>query len=289
MDISELWRFPVKSMLGERRDQADVTPTGLVGDRAYAVIDRSDSQVASAKNPMKWGALLACRAEFVDEPVAGEKPPPARITLPDGTAVTTDDPSVHEVLSTYLGREVTVADTAPAGAVFEETWPDVEGMAPAEFIDSTRVRSVDDEPVSELALGLAAPPGSFFDLAPVHLVTSSSLDEFRRRKPDSDFAVPRFRPNIVIDGPDEGFVENGWVGATLRLGADASVSIMMPTMRCVMTTLAQGDLPNDRGILRAATDHNRIEITGLGHWACVGAYASVVSPGTIRVGDAVEI
>jgi uncharacterized protein YcbX len=288
MDISELWRFPVKSMLGERRDQAHMTPTGFLGDRAYAVIDQSDGKVASAKNPRKWRALLACRAEFVDEPVAGEAPPPARITLPDGTAVTTDDPSVHQVLSTYLGRDVAVADIAPTGALFEETWPDVEGMAPAEFIDSTRVRSDDDEPVSEIALGLAAPPGSFFDLAPVHLVTTSSLDEFRRRQPDSDFAVQRFRPNIVIDGPEEGFVENGWVGATLRLGADASVSVMMPTMRCVMTTLAQGDLPNDRAILRAATDHNRIEITGLGHWACVGAYASVASPGIVCVGDTVD-
>jgi uncharacterized protein YcbX len=63
---------------------------------------------------------------------------------------------------------------------------------------------------------------------------------------------------------------------------------MMPTMRCVMTTLAQGDLPDDRGVLRAATTHNRVEISGLGHWACVGAYASVSAPGSICVGDEIE-
>jgi uncharacterized protein YcbX len=289
MNISELWRYPVKSMLGERRDRAEVTATGVAGDRAYAVIDGSDGKVASAKNPRKWRALLSCRAEFLEEPVPGEAPPPARITLPDGTVVTSDDPKVHDVLSTFIGRDVTLADAAPAGSTFEETWPDIEGMAPTEFIDSTRVRSDEGEAVSDLALGLAAAPGSFFDLAPIHLVTSSSLDELRRLQPGSQFAVQRFRPNIVIDVPADGFLENGWVGATLRLGVDASVSVMMPTMRCVMTTLAQGDLPDDRAILRAATDHNRVEISGIGHWACVGAYASVTTPGSICIGDAVGV
>jgi uncharacterized protein YcbX len=289
MNISELWRYPVKSMLGERRDRVDVTATGVAGDRAYAVIDRSDGKIASAKNPRKWRALLSCRAEFVEEPVAGEPPPPARITLPDGTVVTSDDPKVHDVLSAFLGREVTLAGAAPTGATFEETWPDIEGIAPTEFIDSTRVRSDEGESVSDIALGMAAPPGTFFDLAPIHLVTSSSLDELHRLQPDSQFVVPRFRPNIVIDAPADGFVENAWVGATLRLGADASVNVMMPTMRCVMTTLAQGDLPDDRSILRAAAKHNRIEISGLGHWACVGAYASVVTPGSICIGDAIDV
>ena len=289
MNISELWRYPVKSMLGERRDSAVVTATGVAGDRAYAVIDRSDGKVASAKNPRKWRALLSCHAEFLEEPVAGGAAPSARITLPDGTVVTSDDPNVHAVLSNFLGREVTLADAAPQGSTFEETWPDIEGMAPSEFIDSTRVRSDEGEAVSDLALGLAAAPGSFFDLAPIHVVTSSSLDELSRLQPGSRFVSQRFRPNVVIDAPAAGFAENGWVGATLRLGAEAAVSVMMPTMRCVMTTLAQGDLPDDRAILRTATDHNRIEISGLGHWACVGAYASVVSPGTVRVGDDVDV
>jgi uncharacterized protein YcbX len=260
----------------------------VAGDRAYAVLDRSDGKVASAKNPRKWRALLSCRAEFLEEPVAGETLPAVRITLPDGIVATSDDPKVHDVLSTFLGREVTLADAAPQGSRFEETWPDIEGIAPTEFIDSTRVRSDDGEAVSDLELGLAAAPGTFFDLAPIHLVTSSSLQELTRLQPDSRFVSQRFRPNVVIDAPSAGFVENDWVGATLRLGAEASVSVMMPTMRCVMTTLAQGDLPEDRAVLRAASEHNRVEISGLGHWACVGAYASVVTPGNICVGDAIE-
>ena len=289
MEISEIWRYPVKSMLGERRERADVAATGVEGDRAYAVIDRADGKVASAKNPRKWRVLLSCVAEFVDEPVPGAGPPPVRITLPDGTVVTSDDPKIDNVLSDVVGRPVTLASTAPQGSTFEETWPDIDGMAPEEFIDSTRVRTDDGESVSDLALGLAAAPGSFFDLAPVHLVTSSSLDELAQRQPGSRFVVQRFRPNFVISTPADGFVENDWVGATLQLGGAASVSVMMPTMRCVMTTLAQGELPEDRGVLRAATDHNRIEISGLGHWACVGAYASVVTTGAVQVGDELTV
>ena len=285
MEISELWRYPVKSMLGERRETLVVEATGMAGDRAYAVIDREDGKVASAKNPRKWRRLLSCRAEFVEEPTAGQAPPPVRITLPDGDLVFSDDPKVHDVLSDFVGRQVTLADAAPQGSTFEETWPDIEGMAPAEFIDSTRVRSDDGEAVSDLALGLAAAPGSFFDLAPIHLVTSSSLHELRRLQPDSQFVPQRFRPNVVIEAPEEGFVENEWVQHTVALGDALRVSVTMPTMRCVMTTLAQGDLPDDRAILRAATEHNRVEISGLGHWACVGAYASVVTPGGVSVGD----
>src|SRR6476646_6770755 len=139
MEISELWRFPVKSMLGERRDRLDVGLGGVVGDRAYAVIDQSDGKVASAKNPRKWRSLLACTAEFVDEPTAEERPP-VRITLPDGAVVMSDAPDVDAVLSAFFGRAVTLADSAPTGATFEETWPAIDGMAPAEFIDSTRAR-----------------------------------------------------------------------------------------------------------------------------------------------------
>ena len=289
VQISEVWRFPVKSMLGQRCDRALLTPDGVLGDRAWAVVDQADGKVASAKNPRKWRSLLACRAEFVGEPEVGQQSPVVRITLPDGRSVTSDDADVDAMLSDYVGRPVTLASAAPQGATFEETWPDIDGMAPAEFIDSTRARVDDGESVSDLALGLAAPPGSFFDLAPVHLVTTSSLDELAKRQPQTEFAVQRFRPNFVIEAPADGFVENGWVGVDVRLGSDAALNVMMPTMRCVMTTLAQGDLPDDGGVLRAAVAHNRIEISGLGEWACVGAYASVVTAGEVCVGDAVKV
>ena len=286
MNVIELWRFPVKSMLGERRERVSVTAGGVLGDRAWAVIDTADGKVASAKNPRKWRNLLECRAEYLGEPQPGVVAP-VRITLPDGHSVTSDDPTVDATLSAFVGRDVTLASAVPQGALFEETWPDVEGMAPTEFIDSTRARVDEGESVSDLALALAA-PGSFFDLAPVHLVTTSSLTELQTRQPSSQFDVRRFRPNFVIDGAAAGFVENAWVGANIVLG-EATVNVMMPTMRCVMTTLAQEELPDDRGVLRAAASHNRVEISGLGTWACVGAYCGVVAAGEVCAGDPVTV
>jgi len=287
MEISEVWRFPVKSMLGQQLERVAVTATGVLGDRAWAVVDASDGKVASAKNPRKWRALLACRAEFLDDPTEEAPAPDVRITFPDGVVVTSADAGVHDSLSEYLGRPVTLTSRVPETPIFEETWPDVEGIAPAEVIESTRARFDEDESVSDLSLAMAA-PGSFLDLAPIHLVTTASLAEFGRRQPDSEFAIARFRPNFVIEDAGEGFVENAWVGANVRLGA-ATVNVLMPTMRCVMTTMAQGDLPEDRGVLRAASTHNRVEIAGLGKWACVGVYAGVVTPGVVVTGDAVAV
>jgi len=282
-----VWRFPVKSMLGQRLDRVAVTASGVLGDRAWAIVDAEDGKVASAKNPRKWRALLACRAEFLDEPTEAAPAPHVRITFPDDVTVTSADANADDRLSEYLGRPVRLTSSVPDAPIFEETWPDVEGIAPRDIIESTRARYDDGESVSDLSLAMAA-PGSFLDLAPVHLVTTASLAELRRLQPESEFAIARFRPNFVIDGADGGFVENDWVGSDVRLGA-ATVNIMMPTMRCVMTTLAQGDLPEDRGVLRAALTHNRIEITGLGKWACVGAYAGVVAPGDVARGDAVAL
>ena len=284
-----MWRFPVKSMLGQHLERARVTASGVLGDRAWAIVDASDGKVASAKNPRKWRALLACRAEFLDEPTDTAPAPDVRITFPDDVSVTSADGDVDDRLSEYLGRPVRLTSSVPEAPIFEETWPDVEGIAPTDIIDSTRARYDEGESVSDLSLAMAA-PGSFLDLAPVHLLTTASLAEFGRLQPQSEFAIARFRPNFVIDGAGngdgDGFPENGWVGADVELGA-ATVNIMMPTMRCVMTTLAQGELPEDRGVLRAASTHNRLEITGLGKWACVGAYAGVVTPGDVAVGDAV--
>ena len=282
-----MWRFPVKSMLGQQLDRVAVISSGVLGDRAWAVVDANDGKVASAKNPRKWRALLGCRAEFLEEPTEAVPAPDVRITFPDDVTVTSADADVDDSLSEYLGRPVRLTSNVPDAPIFEETWPDVDGMAPTEIIESTRARYDEGESVSDLSLAMAA-PGSFLDLAPIHFLTTASLAEFGRRMPDSEFAIARFRPNFVIDGADDGFAENGWVGSDVRLGA-ATVNVMMPTMRCVMTTLAQGDLPEDRGVLRAASTHNRLEIAGLGKWACVGAYAGVVTPGAVATGDPVSL
>ncbi len=276
--VDALYRYPVKSMLGEQIDAAEVGERGILGDRAYTLVDRETGKVASAKHPRRWNVLLECRANYVDEPRAGSGPAPVRITLPDGDTVDSADPNVHERLSQAVGRPVRLESTPPPGAVFEMYSPIVEG-----------VPEMAAETVTDEAVGVVA-PGTFFDAAPLHVVTTASLAWLARLAPGSAFPAARFRPNVVVsvDG-EQGFVENTWVHHTLHLGADIRASVFIAAPRCVMTTLAQPGLPHDAAVLQTVAHHNRFEIPGLGPRSCVGVYAIVAEGGTVRRADPVEI
>ncbi len=288
--ISELWRYPVKSMQGERVDAADVTDRGLAGDRAYAVVDCATGKVGSAKHPRLWGALLQCNARYLGTPSATEPIPPVSITLPDGSHTGSDDPEVDERLSAMFGRPVRLTTVAPEGNGYLAVWPEMDGVVPDDFLAGNAVEGSDaDGTLTELTLALASPPGTFFDVAALHVVTTSTLRHLGDMAPASRFAVERYRPNIVVDSTGVPFAENGWTGTSLSFGAGLTALVLLPTMRCIMTTLPQGDLPRDNEILRTLTRHNRIEIPGLGTWSCVGAYAAVTAPGSVRLGDEVVI
>ena len=264
-----LWRYPVKSMMGEELNAAEVMERGLVGDRQFAVVDASTGKVAGAKNPRKWGNFFDFRAAYVEPPESGSKLPAVRLTLPDGTVVSSEQPDVARVLSRALGREVAFAeaqhDGESSGAQAEEYWPDIEGL---DYRDT----------VTEWEL----PAGTFFDLAVVHLLTTATIERLRVLYPEGRFEVRRFRPNIVVaTGPDQqGFVENDWIGHTVAIGDEVRLRITGPCPRCVMTTLPQGDLPKDAGILRTAAQNNH---------ANVGVYADVVKGGTVRRADEVRL
>ena len=260
--VAALWRYPVKSMLGEELNIAHVRERGLVCDRAYALVDHETGKVASAKQPRKWAKLFDCRAAFLEEP-GDDGVPPARITLPDGTTTASDDEAVDDLLSRLFEREVTLETKAPEDPSLEEYWPDIEGL--------TFREAVTDE---------AMPPGTFFDLAVVHALTTATINKLRELYPDGRFEIRRFRPNIVIRPVDEtaDFLENGWIGGTISLGDEVRLKVTGPCPRCVMTTLPQADLPKDPGILRTAAKHNG---------ANVGVYAAVARGGTIRRGDPV--
>jgi hypothetical protein len=149
--VAEVWRFPVKSMLGERLDQIEVTAAGVVGDRGWALVDAADGKVVSAKNPRKWGRVLELRASYAEEPTAGAPVPPVLIELPDATTVRSDAPGADDALSAFLGRPVRLASVAPAVTVMEETWPEVEGLAPDDFIARTRIETpVPEDVVSDI-------------------------------------------------------------------------------------------------------------------------------------------
>jgi len=273
--IQSLWRYPVKSMLGEEIVRSAVTERGFVGDRVYALVDASDGKVASAKNPRKWPRMYECRAEL------DETPRRVRIWLPDGDVIASDDPNAATVLSRVLGREVALETVAAGAPVLEELW--LEG-------------GPDGRDVTDERIALGSPAGSFFDYSVIHLVTTATLEHLSELYPQGRFDPRRFRPNVLVSVAAEqtGFVENGWIGKTLVLGDSVRLRVTDPCPRCVMTTLAQEDLPPDAGILRTAARHNSVvggEARGPdgAYPAAVGVYASVVSGGTVQRGDAVRL
>ncbi len=273
--VVSLWRYPVKSMMGEELNAADLSERGLLGDRAYALVDRSNGRVASAKNPRKWATLFDYRAAFVEPPRAGGKIPPVRITLPNGRWVTSERDDLNQILSSDLGREVKLMATPPDAPSLEEYWPDIDGLAHRE--------TVTDE-----AMALGAPAGTFFDFAAIHVLTTATLERLRQLYPTGRFEARRFRPNLVVEpaSDEKDFVENAWVGRTLTIGDEVRLSVLIPCPRCVMTTLRQGDLPSDPGILRAAAQHNKVMIAPLGQaMPSVGVYATVLRGGLLRRGD----
>jgi uncharacterized protein YcbX len=205
------------------------------------------------------------RASFVEPPRPNARLPPVRITCPDGTIIESDASDAERVLAKALGRDVRLLTSAPENPRLEEYWPDIEGLAHRE--------KVTDEAMASR---------TFFDLATIHLLTTATLDRLRELYPEGRFETRRFRPNLVIQ-PSEGergFVEDGWIGKELALGDHVRIRVTGPCPRCVMTTLPQGDLPQDGGILRTAAKH---------HGVNVGVYAAVVRGGVSRRGDIVRV
>ena len=263
--IATLWRYPVKSMMGEEINSSIVTPRGLLGDRAYALVDQTTGKVVSAKNPRQWPGMFRFRAVYVEAPDMHEGLPPVRITMPDGVSVTSSQPGLDSFLSRAVGSSVALQSQPPANPKLEEYWPDVENLAHRETVTEE-----------------AMPPNSFFDGAVVHILTTSTLERLQTIYPGGRFEARRFRPNLVVApaAAEQGFLENEWVGRTLAIGSQVRLKVTCATGRCVMTTLAQGDLPKDVGILKAAVE---------GNGANVGIYASVERGGVIRAGDLVTL
>lgn len=263
--VVSLWRYPVKSMLGEELNSSYVTERGLEGDRAYALIDQKTGKVASAKNPSKWGKLFDFRSVFIDASQVVENNPPVCITLPDGTNVFSDQDDIDYSLSKVLSQDVRLMRASLEKPSYEEYWPDIDGLAQREKITDENM-----------------PSRTFFDVAVIHLLTTSTINRLRELYPEGRFEVRRFRPNIVIESASEekGFIENSWIGKKITIGEDIVLRVTGPCTRCVMTTLPQGDLPRDLGILRTVARYNQVN---------AGVYASVDQGGTIRRGDLVRL
>jgi hypothetical protein len=267
-------------MQGEEINGAVITERGVLGDRAYAILDRATGHIASAKHPRKWSALFACRAAYVEPPRCDAPVPPVWITLPDGTVINSAQADANHLLSHALGRDVALVVEAPATPTRE---------ADRSPLDST----ADQAQIMVEAMALAAPAGTFFDYAPLHVLTTATLDRLHAEYPAGRFEIQRFRPNLVV-APIEaasGFVENMWLGHTLTIGTTVQLRLIDPCPRCVVTTLAQGDLPRDPGILRTISQHNAVASATLAPGvvlpAVAGVYASVLHTGTLSRGASV--
>ncbi len=247
--ITQLWRFPVKSMQGEQVERSTLGPAGLDGDRRYALVHDDTGKVLTAK---RYGDLLLAMARTKGDQVV--------IDLPDGTEHLAGDPDTDAALTAWLGQPCHLAEP-PAGAGA----PEFDMSFDAEHPDQDL-----------FAWPVAA--GTYLDLAGAHLLTTSSLAAARRLHPDGDWDVRRFRPTALIDtGTDPAFVEDAWVGSTVQVG-QAQVAVTMLTIRCPMPSRLQPELPKDLGVARALRDH---------HQNNLGVYGDVPRPGLVAVGDPV--
>jgi uncharacterized protein len=273
--VALLRRYPVKSMLGENLDAGDVTFTGLAGDRRLAVVSRTTGKVASAKLPRLWRDLLTLSAAS-----GGTADGAVRITLPEGRTVWSSDADVDAVLSGLLDQPVTLTATPPPGATLDRAVPEavlrdgVDAPVPAELIE----------------MGAASPPGTFVDFAPLHLLTTSTLDRIAELSPYRRADLERYRPNVVIRTTAPGFTENDWLERKLRVGDELVLRVIVRTPRCAVPTLAHGALPRNPDALRVLARYNRIEpLDGGDPEPCAGVYAEVVRPGHVRTGDPVRL
>lgn len=248
--VQECWRYPVKSMQGAACERLEVGPNGVIGDRRLAVVDEKTGHLVSAKQA---GELLA--ADTVGD----------AFVLPDGRGtIAFDDPDAADAISSWLGRRVLIASPDPdEAAAYEMTF---------------------DPPNDDAEyFTIPTPTGSFVDLAHVHLVTTATLEGCRAARPDLDWDVRRFRPNLVLDVDGPTFLEDGWRERTLRLGDEVLLEILMPTVRCAMPLRAQPGLKQQPELFDAMSELNTEMPNHL------GVYATVRSPGGVAVGDTVTL
>lgn len=275
--IEQLFRFPVKSMMGESCQTLTIGARGAVGDRVWAVRDEVRGGIRGGK---KIPALMTLGAAFSGE-VAREGSSRAVINAPDGESCTTDAEHINSWLSEKLNHEVTLWPLLPADALehYRRGAPDNEDFE-QELRDM--FARIGDEPLPALdifaeVIEFECPPGTYFDAFDLLIMSQQSLDSLQRARPGSNFDVSRFRPNILVDmpGSELDFPEETWIGQQLQIG-DVSLEVVAPCPRCAMTTHSFADLPRDPGIMRTLVQENA---------GNAGVYARVITPGSVAIGD----
>jgi uncharacterized protein len=283
--VAEIWRYPVKSMGGERLKQSAIATRGLHADRMWAV---RDVELNTFTTGRRWPVLLQCSARFVEDP-AGRPAGPGDVlevivTFPDGGEMSSSDPAINDRLSQLIGKPARL-ESLPALSEKERYRTPQANKADLRrqfaIAEGERLPDFSMFPVRKLAelARYATPVGALYDAYPILLMTRASLRAMAEHAPGSQFDVRRFRPNVLIDVDGAELVEFGWVGGRVR-APNVTFSAEIPTLRCSIPTRQQGDLPADPTVLKTINAH-------ADH--CLGVYANVTSPGTLAEDDPLEL
>ena len=302
--VKQIWRYPVKSMAGEKLSQCTVGSLGLPGDRGWAIRDEEKSEI---KTGTRIPLLMQCASEYAQEP-SDDNVPHVTITFPDGSSVRSDDSDVNARLSAVLQKQVRLWPRQPASNKEHYRRPGMAARVIASLADVpgfrallptlTKLPSIDatlragfsrtpDEPIPDISklpkqlFEFTSPPGTYFDAFPIHVLTSASLRFMSEANPNAAWDVRRFRPNFFVEtvAGIEGLIETEWLGRTLRIGT-VEVKSEMAAVRCGMTTNAQAGLAKDNSVLRTIVKEGDQNL---------GVYANVALSGQVREGDRVEL
>ena len=272
--VANIYRYPVKSMMGEALSEADIGEFGIAGDRGWAVRDEKRGGIRGGK---KIPQLMTLAAQ--------SGPAAPLITAPDGDSASASSEGINEWLSDKLNHPVTLWPLLPAEQLdhYRRGAPDTE-----DFEQELRAvfGRLPDEPLPDLTgfeelLEFESPPGTYFDAFPISVMSQQSLATMNQLNGDSLFDVRRFRPNLLVDisGSDHPFPEQAGVGKTLSIGS-VKLKIEMTCPRCSMTTHGFDDLPQDAQIMRKLVANSEGNL---------GTYASVVQAGKVFAGDSVSV
>ena len=289
LTVAQIWRYPVKSMGGEQLDRADVGSRGIQLDRGWAVRDERAGAIRSARYIPR---LLLCSARYLSGTNAGLVPH-VEITLPDGATINSDDMRVNAVLSAAIGRDLTLW-SLPTADYSEHLRPGPETLVTGSMDRELRMLFglQEDEPLPDMGKlpphlmrelrELGAPRGTFFDLFPIDILTTSSIRFLQRKMGDVYLDVRRFRPNFLIDdgGASDDIREREWVGQHVKLGA-ATFDVIMECPRCTMIAAEQPG-----GIVKNSTITRTIvrEMSQM-----LSVYCDVSKCGQVAVGDPVTV
>jgi len=291
-------------MSGQRLKSCRAGLLGIAGDRAWAIRDETSHEITNGR---RIPVLIQCAASYRDEPIDGSIPN-VDITLPSGVSLGSDEAIIDQVLSDVLGKPVTLWPLQPStnkqhyrrAGVMARVAGQLSRLASFRALltaltviggKNRRIREKfsreANEPLPDISLlpqerfEFVTVPGTYFDVFPIHILTTSSLKTMSSFNSTAVWDVRRFRPNFVIATNEElrGLPEANWGGRNLKLGT-MELHCEIPTTRCSMTTHAQNDLPKDASVLRSIVKEASQNL---------GVYASVVREGRVSEGDTVEL